>query len=186
MSIGNAERIRRREPHTDAPAGSLWYSWRHCRFQVDRPNRPEEMSMSTGRQIRSYDYVNHPYDRVRDLLKQNALAVFQSATKAAAVTRRVRCCRTARRFRRCRRESRHQDHCEGRRGETRRGYFQSEHEAASGMEAATLPRLFPLMRGELSVYPLTSTETQLDFSGVRAAFRRGRKNDERDRRPSYR
>jgi len=33
-------------------------------------------------------------------------------------------------------------------------------------EAATLPRLFPLMKGELSVYPLTSTETQLDFSGV--------------------
>ena len=33
-------------------------------------------------------------------------------------------------------------------------------------EAATLPGLFPLMKGELSVYPLTSTETQLDFSGV--------------------
>ena len=33
-------------------------------------------------------------------------------------------------------------------------------------EAASLPRLFPLMKGELSVYPLTSTETQLDFSGV--------------------
>ena len=28
--------------------------------------------MSTGREIRSYDYVNHPYDRVRDTLKQNA------------------------------------------------------------------------------------------------------------------
>ncbi len=40
--------------------------------------------MNTGRAIRSYDYVNHPYDRVRDTLKQNALAVFQSATKAAA------------------------------------------------------------------------------------------------------
>jgi len=33
-------------------------------------------------------------------------------------------------------------------------------------EAATMPRLFPLMKGELSIYPLTSTETQLDFSGV--------------------
>ena len=33
-------------------------------------------------------------------------------------------------------------------------------------EAATTPRLFPLMKGELSVYSLTSTETQLDFSGV--------------------
>src|SRR6201987_2952298 len=40
--------------------------------------------MSTGREIRSYDYVNRPYERVRDALMQNALIVFQSATKAAA------------------------------------------------------------------------------------------------------
>jgi hypothetical protein len=40
--------------------------------------------MEKGREIRSHDYVNHPYERVRDALKQNALAVFQSATKAAA------------------------------------------------------------------------------------------------------
>jgi hypothetical protein len=40
--------------------------------------------MSSGREIRSYDYMNRPYERVRDTLKQNALTVFQSATKAAA------------------------------------------------------------------------------------------------------
>src|SRR5437773_11954712 len=40
--------------------------------------------MGTGREIRSYDYVNRPYERVRDALRQNALTVFQSATKAAA------------------------------------------------------------------------------------------------------
>ena len=33
-------------------------------------------------------------------------------------------------------------------------------------EAATRPRLFPLMKAELSIYPLTATETQLDFSGL--------------------
>jgi hypothetical protein len=33
-------------------------------------------------------------------------------------------------------------------------------------EAATMPRLFPLMKAELAIYPLTKTETQLDFSGV--------------------
>jgi hypothetical protein len=32
-------------------------------------------------------------------------------------------------------------------------------------EAAKHPRLFPLMDAELSLYPLTSTETQLDFLG---------------------
>ena len=40
-------------------------------------------SMNRGREIRSYDYVNHPYERVREALTQNALTVFQSATKAA-------------------------------------------------------------------------------------------------------
>ena len=32
-------------------------------------------------------------------------------------------------------------------------------------EAADAPRLFPLMHATLAIYPLTSTETQLDFSG---------------------
>ena len=35
--------------------------------------------MSTRREIRSYDYVNRPYERVRDALRQNALTVFQLA-----------------------------------------------------------------------------------------------------------
>ena len=42
------------------------------------------MLMSTGPEIRCYDYVNHPYEPVRDTLRQHALKVFQSATKAAA------------------------------------------------------------------------------------------------------
>jgi len=29
-----------------------------------------------------------------------------------------------------------------------------------------MPHLFPFMKADLAVYPLTSTETQLDFSGV--------------------
>src|ERR1019366_7414504 len=33
-------------------------------------------------------------------------------------------------------------------------------------QAAKMPSLFPLMKGELSIYPLTLTETQLDFSGL--------------------
>src|SRR4029077_1288218 len=41
-------------------------------------------TMSTGRELRSYHYVNRPYQCVRDALRQNALTIFQSATKAAA------------------------------------------------------------------------------------------------------
>jgi hypothetical protein len=32
-------------------------------------------------------------------------------------------------------------------------------------EAAKMPRLFPFMKAELAIYPLTATETQLDLSG---------------------
>jgi hypothetical protein len=35
--------------------------------------------MSKGREIRCYDYVNHPYERVRDALRQDALIVFPNA-----------------------------------------------------------------------------------------------------------
>ena len=32
-------------------------------------------------------------------------------------------------------------------------------------EAATMPILLPLMKADLSIYPITATETQLDFEG---------------------
>jgi len=120
--------------------------------------------MGKGREIRCYDYVNHPYDRVSDALRQNALGVFQSATKAAA--------------------SRAQSvaaelHIDiggvGVKTDIRISVKDiQEIDATSSpvtrlileWEAATMPRLFPLMKGELAVYPLTSTETQLDFLGT--------------------
>jgi hypothetical protein len=122
--------------------------------------------MTTGRNIRSYDYVNHPYDRVRDTLKQNAVAVFQTATKAAASRAESVAAEL------------HVDFAGmGVKADIKilvKGIEEKVADATSSAstklllewEAATLPRLFPLMRGELSVYPLTSTETQLDFSGI--------------------
>src|SRR5690349_4334932 len=130
-------------------------------------NIPDRTTLiSTGREIRSYDYVNHPYERVRNALSQSALTVFQSATKAAA--------------------SRAQSvgaelHVDfggiGVKTDIKifvRGIEEKLPDAGSTAatrlqlewEAATMPRLFPLMKGELSIYPLTSSETQLDFSGV--------------------
>jgi len=122
--------------------------------------------MSTGREIRSYDYVNHPYEQVRGALTQNALTVFQAATKAAA----------------SRAESVAAElHVDfggiGVKSDIKifvKGIEEKVVEAGSTpatrllleWEAATMPRLFPLMKAELTIYPLTSTETQLDFSGV--------------------
>jgi len=115
----------------------------------------------TEREIRCYDYVNHPYESVRDALKQNALTIFQSATKTAA----SRAQSVASEL--------HVDFggigvktdikIVVRSVEERAPYTTT---LLLEWEAATMPRLFPLMKGELAVYPLTSTETQLDFSGV--------------------
>ena len=122
--------------------------------------------MNTGREIRSYDYVNHPYERVRDVLTQNALTVFQSATKAAASRAKSIAAEL------------HVDFGGiGVKTDINISVRNIEEKMVDATstpttrlllewEAATMPGLFPLMKGELSVYPLTATETQLDFSGV--------------------
>ena len=127
--------------------------------------QPDGM-MSAGREIRSYDYVNRPYDRVRDVLRQNALTVFQSATKAAASRAQSIAAEL------------HVDFGGmGVKTDINISVKEIEEKIIDATstpitrlllewEAATMPRLFPLMKGELSLYPLTSTETQLDFSGV--------------------
>jgi hypothetical protein len=122
--------------------------------------------MSKGREIRCYDYVNHPYEQVRDRLSQDALTVFQSATKAAASRAQSIAA---------------QLHVDlggiGVQADIRISVKNVEEKALDAMsnpstrlllewEAAAMPRLFPLMKAELSIYPLTATETQLDFSGL--------------------
>ena len=118
------------------------------------------------REIRSYDYVNHPYEQVRHALKQNALAIFQAATKAAA----SRAHSVAAEL--------HVDFGGiGVKTDINISVKSVEEKLVDlasipvtrlqlEWEAATAPGLFPLMNGELSVYPLTSTETQLDFFGT--------------------
>lgn len=117
-------------------------------------------------EIRSYDYVNQPYSRVRDELKHDARAVFQSATKAAAD-----------RARSVASELRFDVAGIGVKADINIIVKKIDEKTSDAMsapvtrvllewEAATLPRLFPLMRAELSIYALTPTETQLDFNGV--------------------
>jgi len=121
--------------------------------------------MSKGRKIRCYDYVNHPYERVRDALRQDALVVFQAATKAAASRAQSIAAEL------------HVDVAGiGVKTDIRISLKEVEEKILDAMstpatrlllewEATTLPRLFPLMEAELFIYPLTATETQLDFSG---------------------
>ena len=122
--------------------------------------------MTKEPQIRCYDYVNHPYERVRDTLTQHALTVFQAATKAAAYRAQTIAAEL---------------HVDiggvGVKSDIKISVKNVEEKVADAMstpvtrlllewEAATKPHLFPLMKGELSIYPLTATETQLDFWGL--------------------
>ena len=122
--------------------------------------------MSTGREIRSYDYVNHPYERVRKALTQNALTVFQSATKAAASRAQSVAAELHVDFGGVGVKTDIKILVKG----IEEKVSDSSSTAATRLllewEATTMPRLFPFMKAELSIYPLTSTETQLDFSGV--------------------
>ncbi|HEV2297015.1 MAG TPA: hypothetical protein VGR72_00675 [Candidatus Acidoferrales bacterium] len=121
--------------------------------------------MTKGREIRFYDYVNHPYERVRDELRQNALTVFQSATRVAASRAETVAAEL---------------HVDvggiGVKTDIKISVKNVEEKIKNALpapatrlllewEAATLPRLFPLMKAELAIYPLTATETQLDFLG---------------------
>lgn len=122
------------------------------------------MAKKKAREVRCYDYVNHPYERVRDALRSNALAVFQSATKSAvsraesvaaelhvgmgglAVKADINVRVTSV-------------------GEKKDTIPAPTTRVSLEWQAATMPTLFPIMNAELSVYPLTATETQLDFLG---------------------
>jgi hypothetical protein len=121
--------------------------------------------MTKGRHIRVFDYVNHPYEAVRDVLKANAAAAFARATTRAA--QRAEAVAS-------------QLHVSiagidvGKDIEI--SVKKVEETPAAGRnspvthvqfewKAKESPGLFPLMHAELSVYPLTANETQLDFSG---------------------
>ena len=119
--------------------------------------------MSQRREIRSFDYVNHSYQAVRDALTADAAGVFQAATVGAA----------------SRAESVASElHVSvaglevgaeivvsiGEIEESEKGTVRSTRIPVE-WEAANRPRLFPLMSADLFIYPLTSTETQLDFKG---------------------
>lgn len=121
--------------------------------------------MSQGREIRSYDYVNHSYASVRDALKADAAGVFRKATKAAAS--RVESVAA-------------ELHVNiggldvGTEIAVSVGDIEEEHGQSDwshvmripiSWQAANRPRMFPLMSAQLTVYPLTATETQLDFLG---------------------
>ncbi|MCI0436043.1 MAG: hypothetical protein L0271_20740 [Gemmatimonadetes bacterium] len=117
-------------------------------------------------EVRSFDYINGPYDRVRAVLVSGAQDIFRRATgaaasRAAAVASALHLSMGAVEVSAPIDITVHEIEDlalspGGGRGTRIRLEWQS----------ATRPGLFPLMKAELSVYPLTATETQLDFDGT--------------------
>lgn len=121
--------------------------------------------MSKDRPIRCFDYVNHPYERVRDALGKDALAVFRNATMVAAS--RAHSVASELRVQLGSIEVGTEIAISVQAAEEHPGERKSSSITRLRLEweAARTPRLFPMMRAELALYPLTATETQLDFSG---------------------
>ena len=121
--------------------------------------------MSQRHEVRSYDYVNQPYEKVRELLTADPAGVFRAATRAA--TSRAETLAAGLRINLGGIEVGTEIAVSiGEIEETRKATDSSRVvRIPVEWEAASRPRLFPLMNAVLSVYPLTATETQLDFHG---------------------
>lgn len=121
--------------------------------------------MSNGKSIRVYDYVNHPYEKVRDRLQSDANEVFRNATKVAAL--RAKSVASELHVNIAGIEVGKDIAITVRSVDTHERSVTSPGKTVIHLEweASDMPRLFPFMKADLSLYPLTSTETQLDLSG---------------------
>lgn len=115
--------------------------------------------------IRCYDYVNHRYEAVRDALATDPVAVFRAATKAASS--RAEMVAVALRVDVAGVEVSKDVVVAVKRVTEEPGKAKTPQRTVLELEwaAAKAPHLFPFMKAELAVYPLTATETQLDFHG---------------------
>jgi hypothetical protein len=122
--------------------------------------------MSARRQIRVYDYVNQPFERVRDALLADATGIFSRATSVAG--ERAHKLASALRVQVAGLEIRKEIEIEvaGFRESERAGSgFARETRIGLSWKAAGDPGLFPTMTAELALYPLSGSETQLDLHG---------------------
>jgi hypothetical protein len=118
-----------------------------------------------GKTIRSYDYVNHRYEAVRDTITKDPVGLFRAATKSASS--RAEAVAVALRVDIAGVEVSKDVVVAVKRvtEEPAKGKKPPRTVLTLEWEAAKSPRLFPFMQAELAIYPLTATETQLDLDG---------------------
>ena len=121
--------------------------------------------MSDRTTIRVYDYVNRPYASVKRSLEADTAAVFRNATKVAAVRAKSLASELHINIAGFEVGADININVSSVETDAPTGAFPERTIISLEWEAANMPRLFPFMKAELAVYPLTSTETQLDLTG---------------------
>jgi hypothetical protein len=116
-----------------------------------------------GRLVRSFDYVNQPYARVRDAVAADPKTLFRDATQAAAA--RARSVAAALTVNIAGIDVSTEIALKVGKPEDVKRRGGPALRVAVEWKAARRARLFPLMNAVLTIYPLTATETQLDFAG---------------------
>jgi hypothetical protein len=122
--------------------------------------------MSEEHAIRCYEYVNCPYEKVRDALRRDALGLFQRATTAAAT--RAHALVSSLRVEALGMELGTDAVIVVRAAVEELnppGVHTPRLRLSIEWRAARAPAFFPVMNAELSVYALAKDETQLDFVG---------------------
>ena len=118
-----------------------------------------------SKEIKVYDYVNHPYQAVRDKLTADASEVFRNATKVAALRAKTVASELHVKFGGIEIGTDIAITVKSIEERPKKEMSSPTTLISLEWEAAKMPGLFPFMQAELSIYPLTSTETQLYLSG---------------------
>jgi hypothetical protein len=121
--------------------------------------------MAQSRTVRCYEYVNRPYEAVRGLLQRNPLELLGRATTSAAARSNELGGRLKIELGGIELGVQVTIHAHSvKEGEGVAG-MSPVTRVAIGWEASRAPSLFPLLSGQLSAWPLTSSETQIELEG---------------------
>jgi hypothetical protein len=120
--------------------------------------------MSDARELRCYQYVTVPYDKVRDALSSDAAGIFQRAT-TSATSRAEEIVATLWAGAGAMEIGRDVKIAVRGVKEKTSALGDRTTDLDIAWSAASAPGLFPSMEATLSIYPLSSKETQIDLHG---------------------
>ena len=121
--------------------------------------------MSKRGTIRCYDYINHPYETVKNVFSTQADHVFRDATKTAGSRANTVAAELHTNIGGIEVGTDISISINKIEDQPKQPFSPPITKLQLEWKSTNMPRLFPLMKAELSIYPLTSTETQIDLSG---------------------